>query len=278
MGTGRIEHLDPAHKESTMNSRDYVYELFGCTGRKAIVTGASSGLGAEMARILARAGADVLFVARRSEKLQSLAAEMAEAEGSMHICAADLSSNDGIERVGIEAERTLGGCDILVANAGSGTRAPLHRMEETEFNDILHLNTTAQWQLSKRLFELLKASASGRVINIASVYGVGASVIHGLGAYTTSKHALVGLTKSQAAEWGRYGITANAIAPGYFPTELTETALADEAMSARLRGFTPHDRFGDPAELAPALLFLASRASAYVTGAIVPVDGGWTAW
>ncbi len=261
-----------------MNSRDYVYELFGCAGRKAVVTGASSGLGAEMARALVRAGADVLATARRTEKLQALAAEMTQAEGTLRICAADLSTSEGIERLGAETETALGGCDILVANAGSGTRVPLHRMEEAEFNAILHLNTTAQWQLSKRLFDLLKASGSGRVINIASVYGVGASVIHGLGAYTTSKHALVGLTKSQAVEWARYGITANAIAPGYFPTELTETALEDEAMSARLRGFTPNDRFGDPAELAPALLFLASRASAYVTGAIVPVDGGWMAW
>ena len=132
-------------------------------------------------------------------------------------------------------------------------------MEENDFSESLHLNTTAQWQLSKALFSLLKSSGSGRIINVASVYGLGASVMHGLGAYTTSKHALVGLTKSQAVEWARHGITANALAPGYFPTELTESALADERLSERLRYFTPQDRFGDPSELATALLFLASK-------------------
>ncbi len=261
-----------------MNSEDYLTNLFGCRGRKAVVTGASSGLGAEMARALAKAGADVLIVARRSERLQQLATELADTEGQIVCCTADLSKRADILRVAEQADRDLGGCDILVANAGTADRVPLKSMEEADFNEVLDLNVTTQWLLSKALFPLLSVSGNGRVINIASIYGLGASVIHGLGAYTTSKHALVGLTKSQAVEWARHGITANAIAPAYFPTELTETALADEEMSARLRTFTPQDRFGDPTQLATALLFLASTASTYTTGAIVPVDGGWTAW
>ncbi|MFT5089558.1 MAG: NAD(P)-dependent dehydrogenase (short-subunit alcohol dehydrogenase family) [Candidatus Latescibacterota bacterium] len=261
-----------------MKSSDYLSNIFGCSGRTAVVTGASSGLGAEMARALAKAGANVLLVARRTERLQQLATELADTEGEIIPCTADLSQRDDIKRVAEQADKDLGGCDILVANAGTADRVPLKSMEEEDFNGVLDLNVTAQWLLSKALFSQLAASGNGRIINIASIYSMGASVIHGLGAYTISKHALVGLTKSQAVEWARHGITANAIAPAYFPTELTETALEDEDMSARLRTFTPQDRFGDPSELAPALLFLASKASAYTTGAIVPVDGGWTAW
>ena len=262
----------------TMKTEDYLIDLFGCRGRKAVVTGASSGLGAEMARVLAKAGADVLLVARRTERLEQLASELADTEGNIRVCTADLSQRADILRIAEHADKELGGCDILVANAGTADRVPLKSMEESDFNEVLDLNVTAQWLLSKALFPLLSVSGKGRVINIASIYSTGASVISGLGAYTTSKHALVGLTKSQAVEWARHGITANAIAPAYFPTELTETALADEEMSARLRTFTPQDRFGEPTDLAPALLFLASPASAYTTGAIVPVDGGWTAW
>ena len=261
-----------------MKTTVYLNELFGCAGRTAVVTGASSGLGAAMASTLARAGANVLAVARRRHRLEALAKETKPMEGRVEPCTADLQSPEDITHIADEVARIFGSCDVLVSNAGSGTREPLNRMKERNFSESLHLNTTAQWQLSKALFPLLKSSGSGRIINVASVYGLGASVMHGLGAYTTSKHALVGLTKSQAVEWAHHGITANALAPGYFPTELTESALADEKLSERLRSFTPQDRFGDPSELATALLFLASKASPYVTGVVLPIDGGWTAW
>ncbi len=261
-----------------MQTTENLNKLFGCAGRTAVVTGASSGLGACMASALAQAGADVLAVARRRDRLEALPEETKSMEGRVEPCTADLQSTEDIAHIAEEVARIFGGCDVLVSNAGSGIRAPLNRMEESDFSNALHLNTTAQWQLSKALFPLLKSSGSGRIINVASVYGLGASVMHGLGAYTTSKHALVGLTKSQAVEWARHGITANALAPGYFPTELTESALADKELSARLRSFTPQDRFGDPSELATALLFLASKASPYVTGVVLPIDGGWTAW
>ena len=261
-----------------MQTTVYLNELFGCAGRTAVVTGASSGLGAAMARTLAQAGANVLAVARRRHKLEALAAETKPMEGRVEPCTADLQSPEDIAHIADEVTRIFGSCDVLVSNAGTGIRKPLNIMEENDFSESLHLNTTAQWQLSKALFSLLKSSGSGRIINVASVYGLGASVMHGLGAYTTSKHALVGLTKSQAVEWARHGITANALAPGYFPTELTESALADEKLSERLRSFTPQNRFGDPSELATALLFLASKASPYVTGVVLPIDGGWTAW
>ena len=261
-----------------MNSKDYLHDLFGCQGRKAIVTGASSGLGAELARVLVSAGADVLAVARRRERLEALAHELQDRAGTIHAHAADLSDNAAIAALPEQAREQLGGCDILVANAGTATRVRLEDMAEQDFAAVVDLNLKAQWLLAKACFPLLRESEAGRIVNIASIYGLGASVINGLSAYTISKHGLVGLTRSQAVEWSRHGITANAIAPSYFPTEMTETALDNEKMSTRLRTFTPQGRFGQPAELATALLFLCSKASGYVNGTIVPVDGGWTAW
>jgi len=261
-----------------MNSRDYVNSLFGAEGRKAVVTGASSGLGAEMAKVLASAGADVLVVARRTDRLEQLAKDADLQGGNLIPCTADLSSESGVEKVGKSAEQKLGGCDILVANAGISPVAELEDMGLGDFSEVLELNLTYQWLLAKTLFRLLSESRAGRIINIASAYGLGASVVPGLGAYAASKHALVGLTRSQAVEWAKHGITANAIAPGYYPTEMTQGPLNDPEVSAHLRHFMPMDRFGQPTELATALLFLASPASSYVTGSVIPVDGGWTAW
>lgn len=261
-----------------MKSADYLYSLFGCKGRKAVVTGASDGLGREMAKVLVSAGADTLVVARRSERLESLAAELEELEGRVLTCTADLSDRGEIAHVADIAHTQLNGCDILVANAGIADRARLETMEEAKFAGIVDLNVTSQWLLAKALFPLLSTSSAGRVINIASIYGTGASPIDGMGAYTVSKHALVGLTRTQAVEWAEFGITANAIAPAYFETELTRSLLSNRKASATLSSLTPQGRFGHPTELATALLFLASQESSYVNGAIVPVDGGWTAW
>jgi gluconate 5-dehydrogenase len=257
-------------------SRDYLDGLFAQNDRTAVVTGASSGLGAEMAKVLASAGADVIAVARREERLIALGIAATELPGSISACVADLGSEQGIASV-TKAVEARGGCDVLVANAGTAEVDKLESMDDEHFSRVLDLNLTAQWRLAKALFEPLKESDSGRVINIASVYGISAPVRSGLGAYAASKHGLVGLTRTQAIEWARHGITANAIAPGYFPTEMTEQLLASKA-AERLQQFIPMDRFGAPEELATALLFLASRASSYVTGTVLPVDGGWSAW
>ena len=164
-----------------------------------------------------------------------------------------------------------------MANAGTVEVGNVESMNDESFRRVLDLNLTAQWRLAKALFEWLSKSDAGRVINISSIYGISAPVRSGLGAYAASKHGLVGLTRTQAVEWAKHGITANVIAPGYFPTEMTEQLLASKA-AQRLQQFVPMDRFGALEELAPALLFLASSASSYVTGAVLPIDGGWSAW
>lgn len=258
------------------SSSDYLGTLFGQHGRTAVVTGASSGLGEEMAKVLASAGADVVAVARREERLRALADSAAGLSGSISVCVADLIGSDGIEHVAsVVGER--GRCDVLVANAGLAEVGALESMDDESFSRVVSLNLNAQWRLAKALHPWIAASPAGRIVNIASIYGIGAPVRAGVGAYAASKHGLVGLTRAEAVEWAASGITANAIAPGYFPTEMT-TALLESRAAERLRQFVPMDRFGAPEELATALLFLASPASSYVTGTVVPVDGGWSAW
>jgi NAD(P)-dependent dehydrogenase (short-subunit alcohol dehydrogenase family) len=263
------------HERATP-SRDYLDALFGQRGRTAVVTGASSGLGAEMARVIARAGGDVIAVARREERLIALAESAANLPGSITPCVADLSGDDGL--AGVAAAVSEGGrCDVLVANAGTVEVGNVESMEDERFARVLDFNLTAQWRLAKALFPWLVESGAGRVINISSIYGISAPVRSGLGAYAASKHGLVGLTRTQAIEWAEHGITANVIAPGYFPTEMTDELLASKA-AKRLQQFVPMERFGVAQELAPALLFLASPASSYVTGTVLPVDGGWSTW
>ncbi len=258
------------------HNHDYLDSLFGQSGRTAVVTGASSGLGAEMALALARAGGAVIAVARREDRLLALAESATKLAGNITHCVADLSSTDGVSKVA-RAVSERGGCDVLVANAGTAEVGKIESMDDESFCRVLDLNLTAQWRLAKALFQWLAESAAGRVINISSIYGISAPVRSGLVAYAASKHGLVGLTRTQAVEWAEHGITANAIAPGYFPTEMTEQLLASKA-TRRLKQFVPMGRFGVPEELAPALLFLASPASSYVTGVVLPVDGGWSAW
>lgn len=260
----------------TISAPEYLASLFSQSGRTAVVTGASSGLGAEMAKVLASAGGDVVAVARREDRLRDIASASEACSGSIIPCSADLTDDDGIEKV-VAVVRARGRCDVLVSNAGTAEVGNVESMDDESFARVMQLNLTAQWRLSKALFPWLAESNAGRVINIASIYGIAGPVRSGLGAYAASKHALVGLTRTQAGEWARHGITANAIAPGYIPTEMTDALLASKA-AERLRGFVPLDRFGTPEELATALLFLASPASSYVTGAVVPVDGGWSAW
>jgi NAD(P)-dependent dehydrogenase (short-subunit alcohol dehydrogenase family) len=261
-----------------MEAGEYTESLFGATGRRAVVTGASSGLGAEMARVLARAGADVLAVARRLERLEALASEREERAGRIVPHAADLADGAQVDGIADAARAKLGGCDVLVANAATYSIARLERMEPEAFARDLEVNVHAPWRLCRALHPLLCDAEAGRIVHVTSIYGHGAPVVSGLGAYAVAKHGVVGLVRSLAQEWSRDGITVNAIAPGYFPTEMTEDVMSDETLKAKLLARTMLRRFGHPEELASVLLFLASPASGYVTGAVVPVDGGWSAW
>jgi gluconate 5-dehydrogenase len=251
-------------------------QLFGLSGRRAVVTGASSGIGRRAALVLATAGARVLAVARRGERLQALATAQPQLAERLLPLPLDLSLPGAVERLAGQAMAGLGGCDILVAAAGIPGRMAAAAVEAPGFDQVLHLNVTVQAQLAAALFPALRASDAGRVIHVASIYGLRGQESGSLAPYIASKHALVGLTRSQAIEWAGEGITVNALAPGHFPTEMTETLLADSTVAPRLQQRYPIGRFGRLEELDTALLFLAAPASSFVTGIVLPVDGGWT--
>lgn len=267
---------DPLDGQSRSERLRSAQELFGLSGRRAVVTGASSGIGRRAALVLASAGARVLAVARRGERLQQLLVDQPQLAERLLPLPLDLSLPGAAEQLAERALAGLGGCDILVAAAGIPGRMAAAAVEAPRFDQVLHLNVTVQAQLAAALFPALRASGAGRVIHVASIYGLRGQECGALAPYIASKHALVGLTRSQAIEWAAEGITVNALAPGHFPTEMTEALLADEAIAPQLRQRYPIGRFGRLEELDTALLFLAAPASSFVTGIVLPVDGGWT--
>jgi gluconate 5-dehydrogenase len=256
--------------------------LFGLRGRVALVAGASSGIGAEAARALAKAGAAVGLVARRRERLDALAREL-ETLG-VRACAtpADLTVRGEIEAAVERVEAALGPIAILVNSAGIAPLGRAERHPRAKWDAALAVNLTAAFELSQVVGErMIARGGGGRIIHVSSVMGAGANAVHRAVGYTATKHGMNGLVRQLAIEWARHGITVNAVAPAYFPTEMTiDPNLGDVAadQKERMQRFTPMERLGRSGELETAILFLAAPGSSYVTGAIVPVDGGWTAW
>jgi NAD(P)-dependent dehydrogenase (short-subunit alcohol dehydrogenase family) len=261
-------------------SMDSLTTLFSLKGRVGLVTGASSGLGIEFARALALAGADVALVARRGEVLERVASELREHYGvKTAALAADITIDTELDRVLGQARSELGIVDVLVNNAGIAPTGRAERIKRETWDQALALNTTAPMMLAQRVARtLIENKRSGRIINITSIYAHAASAIYRMAAYAASKAALANLTRQLAVEWGRYGITVNAIAPGWFPTEMNVEGFAKSDNLARIEAFTPMGRVGRLEELRGALIFLASDAASYVTGSVVHVDGGYLAW
>lgn len=248
-------------------------QLFDLTGRIALVTGASSGLGRRIALVLAAAGATVAVTARRHERL----AELVDTSSSIHSFPADLTSETEREQLIAEVEQTLGPLDILVNNAGAVNSLSIEQESLDDFRSLIELNLVSAWHLTKLAGVSMVSRGSGSVINIASILGiVGATPAKDSG-YSASKGGLVNLTRETGLQWARKGVRVNAICPGWFATEMIDDLTSTDRGTSFITTNTPMARIGNVNEIDGAVLLLASDAGSFMTGAVVTVDGGWTA-
>ena len=251
---------------------------FDLKGQVAIVTGCSTGLGVQMAKALANQGAAIVAVARRQNMIDDVAAAI-KAEYGVETMAVrcDITSTDQVEAMVDAVLAKLGRIDILVNNAGTGAVAPAEDITDDQFGNEMNIDLFGSFRVARAVAKKVMIPAKyGRVINIASMYGLVGNKIAGSAPYHAAKGGVVNLTRALAAEWGKYNITVNAICPGYFYTDLTRDTLNSDFFQQNARTMIPEERYGEEGELDSAALFLASPASSYVTGVNLPVDGGYT--
>lgn len=249
---------------------------FDLTGEVALCTGATSGIGRRMAWALSQAGADVVLVGRRQAQLEDAKAEIeAAGKGRATTLSADLANISTCDDLAEEAAAAFGPASILVNAAGVNLRQPPEEITPESWDLTLKLNLTTPFFLARACVPAMKEKGFGRIINIASLQSTRAFP-NGV-AYGASKGGIAQLTRAMAEAWSSSGITANAIAPGFFPTELTEAVFADPERAARNAAQTAIGRNGELQDLDGVTVFLASRASDYITGQVISVDGGYTA-
>ena len=251
---------------------------FDLSGQVAIVTGASGGLGVQMAKALANQGAKIVVMARRQEKIEAVAKEICDEFGVETLAIkCDITDTDNVEAAIDEVLEKCGRIDIVVNNAGTGAVAPAEDITDEQFDHEMQIDLFGTFKVARAAAKKAMIPAKyGRVINIASMYGLVGNKVAGSAPYHAAKGGVVNLTRALAAEWGKYNITVNAICPGYFYTPLTKETLDSDFFQANAKTMIPMERYGDEGELDSATIFLASPASTYVTGIMVPVDGGYT--
>ena len=253
---------------------------FDLSERVAIITGCSSGLGVQMAKALASQGCNIVAVARRKNLIDEVAKEIAEKYKVKAIgVTCDITSTENVESAVDAVMKEFGRIDILINNAGTGSGATAAEdVEDSQFEGEVAIDLTGSFKMARAVAKkAMIPAAYGRIINIASMYGLVGNNIAPAVAYHAAKGGVVNLTRALASEWGNKGITVNAICPGYFETPLTKETLDSEFFQQYARTMIPMQRYGKEGELDSAAIFLSSPASTYVNGVILPVDGGYTA-
>lgn len=250
-------------------------DLFDLTGKIALVTGSSRGLGYTIAEGLGRAGATVVLNGVNEERLNQSVAALKDMGINAHGAAFDVIDSERIQAQVARIEAEIGPVDILFNNAGIQIRKPLETFDEADWRRLFDVNLTGAYLVAKAVVPGMIERRAGKIINICSVQSELARP--SIAPYTASKGGLKNLTKGMATDWGKYNIQVNGLGPGYFVTEMTQPLVDDEKFDSWLRGRTPANRWGEPQELIGAAIFLASRASSYVNGHILYVDGGMLA-
>ncbi|MCR5725546.1 MAG: SDR family oxidoreductase [Treponema sp.] len=252
--------------------------LFDLKGQTAVVTGCSTGLGVQMAKALASQGANIVAIARRKEMIDAVAKEIADTYKVQAVgIKCDITDTLTVDAVVKEIMQKFGRIDILINNAGTGAVAPAEDITDDQFYNEVNIDLFGSFRMARAIAKQAMIPAKyGRIINIASMYGLVGNKVAPCSPYHAAKGGVVNLTRGLAAEWGKYNITVNAICPGYFYSPLTKETLDSDFFQQNAKTMIPLSRYGNEGELDTAAVFFASRASSYVTGVILPVDGGYT--
>lgn len=251
--------------------------MFNLKNRVCVISGASSGLGAQMAKGFAEQGADVVVMARRMEKLEKVAQEVRTLGVKCLPVRCDVTDTESVNSAAETVIKEFEKVDILINCAGSAKNAGVVNMTDEEWNFTIDTDLTSVFKVTRAFSKYMIEKKYGRIINIASMYGMVGNTAMDTVAYHSSKGGVINFTRAVAAELAKYNITCNSICPGYFATELTIDTLKTEAFSNYMKATVPMARYGNEGELNPAAIFLGSDEASYVTGVILPVDGGYTA-